>query len=713
MKKAVFLVFLLGVFANTLLGQSFTPQQKAWLYRIVSKSDCLKQNWDSYFVYAGGSPENKEYSGDGINNLQCITTMFWDSIEQRIVLNPEVLQVDWEAITQTSPGLIADASVKLSLWELYSNLKQGFVDSSGFVSNQTAQYFYTQMIAVLPSGMRKGSEVKKKYRQVLYDILNPSLNIGAKTASLNQLEKFSIQSRKEVFDRWHWLVKQYVDKQSKRYFQMLCRRKVYYQGNLLAAGEGSGSSGLLKEFEEREGEGIHTGTGKGIGLFTYQMTAEKDVLIPDFQTETQVMELSGEPTLLHLTLWGLDWSKKPLVVIEKGGKSYHLFGSENFSPDPYDTEGTSYLDKIQEFEEKKIIKLIEDLDKDGGLLSIYNRELVLRDKIEAQIEGNNLEIDSLRKQENVSDALIKQRLRRNGVHLSNLSDKENKLSSVQKKISVVYQHIDAAKKELREMVDQLGANIQEWQRLDSLYLFADGTIFNAYTQDLIFYPNEAGPEKIKVTLLPASYSIYSQNKDEVQMYVNITGGVDDRLELHEKEKELTLSCDTILRKTLFFAPNAYDLTSYFSDEEQVRIGDMAANIGSGKMKLSAVFVAWGVDTLLHTSMDMDKQNYMHKKDLSRFKDSRRVDIKLLKSGGEYEILISGYTDAGNTALTSYDTCAYPELLKFKNEQQSLNPALSALRVMGVIREVALITHLDFKGQKIKVVPVGEEWEIAD
>jgi hypothetical protein len=713
MKKAVFLVLLLSVVGSTLFSQHFTPRQKAWLYRIVSKSACLKKNWDSYFVYTGGFAENKDYGKYKVSNRWQSNTSLWDSIEQSIVLNPELLQVNWEAIAETSPGLIADASVKLSLWELYSNLKQGFVDSLGFVSNQTAQYFYTQMIAVLPSGMRKGAEVKKKYRQVLYDVLNPSLNIGTKTASLNQLNKVSVQSRKEVFDRWNRLVNQYVDKQSKQYFQMLCSEEVYFQGYLLAAGEGSGSSGLLKEFEEREGEGIHTGTGKGIGLFTYRMSVKKDVLVPDFQTETQVMELAGEPTLLHLTLWGMDWSKKPLVVIEKGAKSYLLFGSENFSPDPHDTEGTSFVDKIQEFEEKKITKFFEDLNSDGGLLSIYKREENLRDKIQAQIEWNNLETDSLRKQKDVSEAAIQQRLRRNDVHLSNLSDKEKKLSAIQKKISVVYQHIDAAERELRAMEAQLGPNIQEWQKHDSLYRFADGTTFNAHTQDLVFYGRSEKIEQIKVTLLPASYSIYSQDKDEVQLYVNVTGGVNIRHRVNEKEIELPVLCDTILKKTLFFAPNAHVVTSCFSEEEKIRLGDMVAHIRSGEMELNTACWALGVDTLNHPSIARDMQNYSLKKDLARFKASRRVDMKLLKTGEKYSLEIAAYADAGNTTLSSCARSVDSALFTLKNDEQSLNPALSVLRVMGVIREIELITNLDFKGQKIRVVPINEEWVIRE
>ena len=75
-------------------------------------------------------------------------------------------------------------------------------------------------------------------------------------------------------------------------------------------GEGSGSSGLLHEYEEVEDDETGTGTGKGIGLFTYKMLVKNNQLELS-TTETTIPLLHDQATLLHLSLWGMDGLKSP------------------------------------------------------------------------------------------------------------------------------------------------------------------------------------------------------------------------------------------------------------------------------------------------------------------------------------------------------------------------------------------------------------------
>ncbi|MCW3807559.1 hypothetical protein [Plebeiibacterium marinum] len=693
-KLLFFCCLVLGLF--NVNAQEFGIQQQAWLYKIVRKTPCLKRNLDPYFQYSGGIPEKGRVMGEG-KGLSYGVVSLWDSIENDILLKPEVLSVDWEGIHKASPGVLAEAAVKLTLWELYSNIKDGYHQVPLFSGNDIAKGIYDEAVKALPAEMRSGGLLKKKYHAVFLELINPSLNIGRKLEAFSRVRKVNAASQKLFFDRWHKEINSYVEKYSAMYFGMLCGREVFFKGELLAVGEGSGSSGLLREYEDRDGGYMATGTGKGIGLFTYKMKVRKGMLEPDSNTQVTVKALEDEPTLLHLSLWGMDWSKKPLVVVSNGDKSYLLFGSGEFSPDPLWRNGSSYLDMLEDYRAKMIDKPIRELNKEGGLLSVYEREQTARDKIQQQIDRNNKEVDSLRKQVESSEAAIQQRIKKNEVNLRNLSAKEKKLKELQRNITAEYHRADEAQKKLDVMRSELGGDVQEWKFKDSIYTFKDGATFNLRTQDFILYDDSLQPGTFEIKLLAASYSVYSDKKDEVQLYVNVTGGVDKWKEVQGVE-EVEAKVDTLYDGSIYFGSNQYCTSS---------VKEIISGISECAKDSNAVWAfdlrAHGVDTLNHQFADQDKINYQLHKNLARYVNSRRVDVRVVRRDSMITVNIDGYTDAGNTRLLNVSDSRLKVLNRFQSPRQSMNVGLSALRVYYIVKEFEKHIGLDLSQKDIKAL----------
>ena len=95
-------------------AQKLTSQQEIWLYRIVQKTPVLKSNWDSYFSFDQQAFIKNHYSDSYID---------YDAIAYYQKHHPQSLEIDYLSIAHSSHGLIAEAAIKLTLWELNEALK--------------------------------------------------------------------------------------------------------------------------------------------------------------------------------------------------------------------------------------------------------------------------------------------------------------------------------------------------------------------------------------------------------------------------------------------------------------------------------------------------------------------------------------------------------------------------------------------------------------
>ncbi|TLX72259.1 hypothetical protein E9993_18260 [Labilibacter sediminis] len=706
---------LLWVSMTTLFGQDFNAQQKAWLYKIVMKTPPLKRNWEEFFVYQGKLPANVDrYAVNG--RIVTKVREKWDLIEDSIIVNPDILLIDYAGIRKTSPGLIADASVKLALWELYVILKEGYDQSPPFSINKTARYFHDELFKVLPSDLKKDGKVHKKYASSFYMLLNPSLPLNKKAGILSDIKKLPVSRQKAILEKWHHLVLEYVEKQSAIYFKNIVQDDTYFKGNLVAVGEGSGSSGLLSEYEKGGSEWIETGTGKGIGLFTYEMATKRGELTPRFESDVYINTLVAEPTLLHLSLWGMDSNKKPLILIKKDGKSYMLFAdilSKEISPDPNKTKGISYLDRLVEFELKKITIPGEELNKSNGLLSIYQKEQSKKEVILGQIETLELEIDSLNKLESFNPQAKESRKEKIIVHLSNLTNKENRIKKLEKKISDEYRKIDQARSKLNEMQAVLGDDIQTWTKRDSVYTFSDGTIFNAFTQDLIF-AEDSILKKVEVKLIAASFTLYIDQKDEVQMYVNTTGGVNRFSAKEDVAVNKVGIPDTIFNQSFYFEPDEFDCGCALGSEYYDLFKKIGTAVANKEKEIKLVLKANGVESSESSVTKVNSSAYLNElSNKTEYKNARRVDIEVVEESENYIFVINGYADAVNSRLSKLSHNNRSKYQKYYSQEQSLNIILSALRVSFALSELMRVAGLDLSEGVIQLIPLNQNISLSE
>ncbi len=696
--KKVLIAFFFSMLFNALSAQGFTSIQQCWLYKIMYETSSLKSNWDSYFLYKREIPMlppgiyNKEYREDLIN---------WSLFEDNVVNDSNLLVIDFDSLKNSSPGILAEASVKLALWELYSEFAKAFQNTEHITSNQQKNQIFSEMYAVLPPVMKKNGRIKKKYESVFLNLLNPSLSIAKKVYSLAAVKGLSPGQQKIIMDRWHKVTGDYISKKSADYFERLAGRPIYYNGSLLAAGEGSGSSGLLKEYEDAGDLPLQTGNGKGVGFFTYEMQLKRGKLVPKIESEISIHPLADEPTLLHPSLWGMDSNKKPLILIQKGDRSYLLFAdyqTDLLSPDDNLSPGISYLDRMKELEKKEITDPLMDLKKSGGLMAIYQREDSLRNVIQSKIHTLELEIDSLQKLDEASPSLIDQRKRLINSYQDNMRDKELRLKEINEKITAEYRKIDKARERLLQMKFVLGPDIQKWVRNDSVYLFEDGTIFNFKTQDLIFYPDTSS-DKITVKLLAASYSLKSKLKDEVQLYVNVTGGVNDHPQ--NEKVYLTGKQRVLYKKSVFFKPDEHKLYS------NILLPDSLRQYCMTKKHFTLELKAMGVDSLLLQDRAVRSKPYLSIKNDSLFVQARRVDIELQEKSDTVFVRLKAFTDSGNTRLSKTTKEEFINVKALHTIKQTYNPGLSVLRLISVIRQLERELQKKFSIEKIEVVPLHQ------
>lgn len=526
---------------SLVIGQSkLNPEQSAWLYRITQKTPVLQRNWNTFITF-----DKTPFTRSNING----TVIDYDAIEYYQSHNAEELNIDWSALATSSPGLIAEASTLLALYELNQLLLK--VVQHGATEDSTYLALSKKLKVYLPAKTKKAI-------QITQTVVHPSLPLKIKTG---QLDKFRLnaEEQKKLLNGWRTILNNYLQQRSQHFFTQLSSNGAYYEMLLLAAGEGSGTAGLLYEQEKHPDGDNKRWYGKGIGLFTYEMRVRNNEVLPRENTQSQVKNLKAKQNSLHLSLWGLNSSFKPLVVVTVDNKSYHLFSdfkSKELSPDPRQSTGISFIDRIEQNRQKLIAEPLNEIQGEGSLSSILEKENASKAKIEAKLTQLEGEIDSLQQLVPVSENAINYRRKSINSLLSSLSDKTERIARLEKKLSEVYRNIDRAETTIANMTKQLGPNPQTWTEVAGRYTFADGVIFDKNSQDLIFENGTSEKKSIKIHLLSASYNLKGAQRDEVQLLVNSTSA--PKAQKVAQAEGTKFMNDTIIQNSYFY-PDAFTL----------------------------------------------------------------------------------------------------------------------------------------------------------
>jgi len=712
MKKLLLFTTLLFtvIFAKAQGNIELSAEERAYLFHVVKKSPILDNSIGRYFEYKGPDIRlmNKEIN--------------FDSIETIIINDPTMLFIRNEEIGKSPKGIIAEAANKMALWELNKVLlaaRQGEKDLERY--QHQYDYFTKLLIEKLPASAIKMDGEKQEPQKKIFAVLNPSLNFEDKAAMLATMNFLSEEEQLMVMDAINSAINGYVEKRCHEIFMALGGESDVFDNRLIAAGDGSETSGLLEEREKDENGRWNKGLPKAVGLFTYQVQMkakekrQKTVLEPlMFPTLDFISVGNNKMTQLHFDVWGYNSTKQTTVVIERNGWTYHLFGSGEtrfLSPDSTFGTGTTFVGMMNELEHGKIADLKEKIygkkgyefqikdaheKKDDVELLIMKEEKGYSDMHNHTITTSPKAPRSVRKAKRKADPGASGSDPKVPHTITN-ANKHNKRKG-EADIVGLYNQFEYYEKLIRELeiekqaaIDLLavyqlrldryrtaiGSKWATYTEKDGLYTFMDSSTFDLYTQEFTFKADSLEtPFEVKLLAIPNSP--LSNDADEVMMHVNMIDaepGFDARLQL--KLNDVFASNSWALNAPLLTSADSVPVRLFFEGLLQKKPDFQAIGRGNGVGE-------WDGNQTVRARNRSEWASYgtLDKMDSSMIR-LRTTNVNIFLNRG-IDLEVNTYTDPVKTNLTPKNP---DDLEVMKRYGLTGNDYLSALRTATVINQL--------------------------
>jgi hypothetical protein len=228
--------------------------------------------------------------------------------------------------------------------------------------------FESILIKHLPAVALKEEKGIKKPHKKLYNLLDPSLSLDEKIKMIETYHFLNSNEQLGTLSAINLSINEYVKKRTFTFYTSLGGEAEIFENILVAAGDGSNTTGLLEEREKDEQGRWNKGLPKAVGLFPYQLEfngeMNKGASIEPLRYSKNKLRTVGNNkiTNLHFDVWGYNSKKQTTVVIERKGLSYHLFGSGKtrfLSPDSSFSDGATFQSIINQLKNDKI-KVLND-----------------------------------------------------------------------------------------------------------------------------------------------------------------------------------------------------------------------------------------------------------------------------------------------------------------------------------------------------------------
>jgi hypothetical protein len=716
LKKILFLVLILFSFtSNSQVNDGLTAEERAYLFHVVKKSPILDNSLGRYF----------DYKGEIINlpNKQ----MNYDSVELIIINQPELLIIRKEEIAKSSKGILAEAANKMALWELNKVLlaKRG---SEKELSQYATQYaaFENHLMEKLPAAALKEKDGVSRPSPKLDNLLNPSLSFLDKVAFIETLRFKTPEEEKQTVDAISYAVNEYVEKRTLEIFHALGGKSTDFSNILVAAGDGSSTSGMLDEREKDEKGRWNKGLPKAVGFFPYQTRLVAEEKKKELKLESMTYAIIDEKTVgknqhtnLHFDVWGYNTEKQTTVVIEKNGLSYPLFGSGDtrfLSPDSSFSNGTTFMAIIKDLESNKIAKLNEMIYGKKGFDYWIDYNKKKKDETEFKIEKNEYEYSALHNQSMSTDNKSVKKTKKSKKHithpddnkdhpvLTDYGDKKDKKKS-EGSIVGLYDLFEAYKKKIAELEKQkaeaidllaiyqqkldlnkqlIGARWATYTEKDGFYTFQDSSTFDMLTQDFQF---QAKPENedFEIRLLAIPESSLSKNADEVMLHINKTEAkpnFDARLQI--ELNDIFASDSWTISNQLIRNNDSVAIRQFFEAmlDKKTPFSIIARGQGVGKWDGSrTIKELYPVELASYPGSSADeKQRSRQDATFQRLRISE-IFIQLNRS---ILVEINSYTDPVSSSITVTNE---DQLALMKQYKLSKNDFLSAYRSAEILRKL--------------------------
>jgi hypothetical protein len=684
------ITILLIVLSFSVNGQEdyfLTPQSKAYLYHTVRKSPILEQNIGRYIVYQG---EEITLPNGDIN---------YDSTEQKIINQPELLAIYSHEISRSPKGILAELSNKMALWEL-NQLLQSNRSNSLIKDGNALDYerFEELLMNELPEQAKREKKEETVINKRVEKLTNPTLTFKDKVAILDGFGSWTEEEKKQVIIAYNIAVNKWVANRTQQIFTQLGGKADYFENILTAAGDGSTTSGLFEEREKDERGRWNKGLPKAVGLFPYEpyigikpdsKKKKPEILSMGHTVHSFETSGGGRETNIHLDVWGYNSEKQTTVVIRKNGDYYPLFGASNtrfLSPDSSFGGGVTYYSLIA-----KVKQDISDLEvKISGKRGIDYQIKTLegkRDGLKLIIDKTEKELNDIRystiitnHEKYKTDSKRKKRKKRQ----EKVVQSYNQLKSIEstiKKLKKEKEDILWAKSivsaKLQKMYDLIGKKWVPFKEVDGYFLFEDSTTFNLFTQEFVF-PATDEKDRFDVTLLAMPLSHMSNNYDEVMLHINIT----DAIPLYTSQIQLRINDLFDVDKfelnqaSLFQNQDSIAVVEFFEAllDKKKNFKIISRGGGVGKFKNDRVVINYTPNELSNYPGNSVEERQSARED-SIFKQLRTTEV-VIHIDREILMQVNSFTDPVRSNFKPSDAA----LLSFMNQNKfSGNQMLSAYR----------------------------------
>lgn len=544
LRMLVSLLALVSALSATAQGNDpLTAEEKAYFFHIVRKSPILENNLGRYLEYSG--PDIR-FANKQLN---------YDSIESCIINDPNLLFIRQSEIAKAPKGLLAEAANKMALWELNKVLlakRNGPKDLAPYQSKY--DLFEAFWIKFLPKDALSYEAGIASPHPKLVTLTNPSLSLDDKKNLVGSFSFLDLEAQLVTLEAVNRAVELYVAKRTEFFFRALGGTAEVLVNKLIAAGDGSSTSGLLEEREKDEKGRWNAGLPKAVGFFPYQLsvqaaTKKEKATIQPARFASMDFETVGDNKLtnLHLDVWGYNAKKQTTVVIEKNGLAYPLFGSGEtrfLSPDSSFSQGATFQSIINELKATKIDKLNEMIYGKRGFdyWIAYWKEKEHLKKLE--IDQTEKELSEMRQSPIYTTKKAKKKKGTKSINTVNgnkhrrakqelVIDQYKELSAIQKKI----QELEKDKQEAIDLLAQyqqkydiyrrqLGYRWAKYTEEDGLYTFEDSSTFDLLTQEFQFPPS-ADKTPFEVRLIAIPYGAITSETDEVMLHAHLSDALPD------------------------------------------------------------------------------------------------------------------------------------------------------------------------------------------
>jgi hypothetical protein len=711
MRNFYLLIVLFSSFSvQAQLNEGLTPEERAYLFHVVKKSPILNNNFGRYFDYQG--PEIT-FPNRTIN---------YDSIELLIINNPEFLVIRKEEISKSPKGLIAEAANKMAVWELNKVLLAKRKNPNNLKQYQNEFDRFEVLLQVnLPSAAFRPKDGKDRPHPKIYNVINPSLSLDEKIALVESMRFLNTQERLDLLSAMNYAVNKYVKERAQQIYLNLGGEAEEFDNVLMAAGDGSGTNGLLEEREKNEKGMWNRGLPKAVGLFPYDLMIEKIEVKRKKSEDIEPMRYAmhdfttaGENRLtnVHMDVWGYNSEKQTTVVIEKNGLCYHLFGSVDtrfLSPDSSFADGTTFQAIINELEFKHIAKLEEKISGRRGFdyWIEYNTkkknstELKLKKK---EMDYSNLGYTPITTNSKPSRQVKKSKRKAikagsptfNGAPTTSSQRSERK--KLQDQIVMLQKDFDNYRARIKELeiekqnaidlraryetrLDRykalLGFNWASYTEEDGLYTFEDSSTFDFYTQEFQFPPKELS-EDFEVRLIAIPESSLSKQADEVMLHVSVMDAEPDY------DARINLELADVFNSDKWDLPR-----SLFTDQDSVALHVFFESLLDRKMDFSIIargqgIGKWnGVKTIKQynpETLNSYPGNAAVTKMDSTFLRLRKSEV-LVRIDRSIVLEVNSFTDPVKSNINVSNETIQAAMVKYK---LSKNDALSAYRTASIM-----------------------------